>query len=78
MSGAQFVTTIRTHDYVDGRCQHCGDKEGDNTGEHAARSCIAREAPRAAFVSVFADLTVIGDRMKEIQAEEDRARAGGK
>jgi hypothetical protein len=68
------MTQIRQHDYVDGVCQHCGDKETDNKGEHAERLCVSRETPRSIPVSIFANLGEIGNRLKEIRAEEAAIR----
>ena len=69
------MTTIRQHDYIDGKCQHCGDKESDNVGERAGRACVSRETPRSIPVSVFHSLSEIGERLKEIRAEEEAARS---
>jgi hypothetical protein len=70
--GIRGVTSVNQHNYIDGRCQHCGDKQDDNVGEHAARACVSREVPRSVPVSVFAKLGDIGDRMKELQAEREK------
>lgn len=64
--------TIRAHDYQDGKCVHCGDREAENTGEHAARSCVARELPRATPSSIFSSLGDIGEEMRRIRREEGR------
>lgn len=68
--------TIRQHDYLDGRCQHCGDLEAENVDDKAGRSCIARAVPRAVPTSIFAHPGEIGDRAAEIRAEENAARNG--
>lgn len=68
--------TIRQHDYIDGVCQHCRDRQSDNTGINTERACIAREVTRPVPESVFSDLTTIGERMRVSRGEEDAARAG--
>ena len=70
---------IREHQYDEGtdRCVHCGDKRGDTSaGGGGIRSCIAREAPRAPFESFDAKPWEIGEAMKRIREEEDKALAG--
>ena len=69
---------IREHQYgSDDRCMHCGDKRSDNTaGGGGERSCVARPKPRDPFVSVFENPSEIGDRMREIQAQELKALQG--
>ena len=58
---------VRKHDYVDGKCQHCGDKESDNAG--ADRACVARAMPHPTPVSVFAEIDPIYNRIQELRAE---------
>lgn len=64
--------TIRQHDYADGKCLHCGDRQGDNTGINSERGCISREVPRAVPESIFAKIEDIGAVMREIRVREGR------
>ena len=62
---------VREHDFVDGVCRWCGGRRSEFLG--ALLTCIPRwvEAPpRSTPPSIFKDLASIGDRMREIQAEE--------
>lgn len=68
---------VREHDFIDDVCRWCG---GRRT-EFLIRllTCVPRwveKRPRSTPSSVFTDLTSIGERMREIQAEES-ARAPG-
>lgn len=59
---------IAQHFFSEGKCVHCERPESEK--EH---SCVYRDPPpRAVPVSIFSDLGAIGDRMKEIQAQEAR------
>jgi hypothetical protein len=63
---------VREHDFVDSICRWCGGRQS----EFFTRllTCVPRwvePPPRSTPTSIFNDLTSIGDRMREIQAEED-------
>jgi hypothetical protein len=62
---------VREHDFVDEICRWCGGRRS----EFFTRllTCVPRwvePSPRSTPTSVFNDLTSIGERMREIQAEE--------
>jgi hypothetical protein len=62
---------IRDHDFVDGTCRWCGGR----SSEFLTRSltCVPRwiETPASSTpTSIFSDLGAIGQRMRQIQAEE--------
>ena len=62
---------VREHDFIDGICRWCGGHSSEFLT--ALLTCVPRwvEArPRSTPTSVFKDLASIGDRMREIQAEE--------
>lgn len=66
---------VRDHDFVEGMCRWCGGR----SSEFLTRllTCVPRwiEMPaRSTPASIFNDLTTIGERMREIQAEETRPR----
>jgi hypothetical protein len=63
---------VREHDFVDGVCRWCGGRRSEFLT--ALLTCVPRwvEKPaRSTPASIFNDLASIGDRMREIQAEED-------
>jgi len=62
---------VREHDFVDGVCHWCGGRQSNLAAN--LLTCIPRHAeatPRSVPVSIFSDLGSIGDRMREIQAQE--------
>ena len=66
--------SIREHDFIDGVCRWCGGRQS----KHMAKllTCVPRHAEatqRSVPRSIFTDLGAIGDRMREIQAEEGPA-----
>jgi hypothetical protein len=66
---------IREHDFIDGVCRWCG------TRHNLLRllTCVPRwveRRPRSMPTSVFTDLASIGDRMREIRAEEQPSPRG--
>jgi hypothetical protein len=62
---------VREHDFVDGVCCWCG---GCRSEFLTARlTCVPRwvdKPPRSTPASIFKNLASIGERMREIQAEE--------
>jgi hypothetical protein len=63
---------IREHDFADGVCRWCGGRRSEFLTHRL--TCVPRlvEAPpRPAPTSIFNDLGSIGQRMSEIQAEEN-------
>jgi len=61
---------IRDHDFVKGLCRWCGGRDG---GDPTKLTCVPRwvdTSTRSTPTSIFTNLTSIGDRMREIQAEE--------
>jgi hypothetical protein len=68
---------VREHDFVDDVCRWCGGWRS----EFFTRllTCVPRwveTPPRSTPTSVFNDLASIGERMREIQAEEGLSAPG--
>jgi hypothetical protein len=62
---------VREHDFIDGVCRWCGGRDS----EFLIRllTCVPRwveQRPRSTPTSIFNDLASVGERMREIQAEE--------
>ena len=68
---------LREHDFIDGVCRWCGARHN----LLRLLTCVPRwveKRPRRALTSVFIDLASIGERMREIQAEEQPCPPGSK
>jgi hypothetical protein len=68
---------VREHDFDDGVCRWCGGRRSEF--HTALLTCVPRwvEKPsRSTLASIFNDLASIGDRMREIQAEEGQRAPG--
>jgi hypothetical protein len=68
---------VREHDFVDGVCRWCGGRRS----EFLTRllTCVPRwvaPRPRSTPPSIFDDLAAVGERMREIQAEEGLSAPG--
>jgi hypothetical protein len=61
--------TVNQHDYVEGKCQHCGDRHADNAARD--RRCVSRIIPRSIPTSVFAEIDPIYQRILELRRERD-------
>jgi hypothetical protein len=62
---------IREHEFVDDVCRWCGGHRRQFF--ERVLTCVPRlveEPPRSTPTSIFNDLSAIGERMREIQAEE--------
>jgi hypothetical protein len=62
---------VREHDFVDDVCRWCGGRRSEFLTH--LLTCVPRwvePPPRSTPASVFNDLASIGERMREIQAEE--------
>jgi len=78
LGGGVVPPSVREHSYDEatGKCAHCGDLRSANVGEHAERSCVAREVPRATPSSMFGGtMDDIRARYLELKAEQDALRA---
>jgi hypothetical protein len=67
------VTTkaiVRDHDFLDGICRWCGGRSSENLAQLTCVPRLVEPPSRPTPTSIFADLTLIGDRMREIQADE--------
>jgi hypothetical protein len=68
---------IREHDFIDDVCRWCGGRRSEFMTQ--LLTCVPRwvEPPlRSSPTSIFNDLAAIGERMREIQAEEDLSVPG--
>ncbi len=64
------------HEYFNGVCGHCGDKESDNAN-NPLRLCKRVEPEnRPIPTSVFAEIDPIHARILELRAERDAQLAG--
>lgn len=63
---------VREHDFVDGVCRWCGGRRSEYLTQ--LLTCVPRWIelpPRSTPTSIFNDLGAIGERMRELQAEEN-------
>ena len=68
---------VREHDFVDGTCRWCGGRSSEFLT--ATLTCVPRrveQRPRSTPTSIFNDLASIGERMREIQVEEQPSAPG--
>lgn len=68
---------VREHDFVDGVCRWCGGRRSEHLT--ALLTCVPRwieKQPRSTPTSIFNDLASIGERMREIQVQEQPSAPG--
>jgi len=70
---------VREHEFIDGVCLWCGGRRSEFLTH--LLTCVPRQVekpPRSTPSSVFDDLASIGERMREIRAEESPRAPGDK